>query len=418
MQPMLAEGLDKKPLRDIVGLVSSLGFNCVRLTWATYMFTRTRAAQRTVAESLDSMGLTEAKAGVARNNPSLLNLTVVQAYGTVINELGAAGLMVVLDNHVSLPKWCCGSNDGNGFFGDAYFNPDEWVEGLGRVAKRFKGRPQVVGMSMRNELRGPRQNEQDWFRYIQLGARKIHKMNPDLLVIVSGLSYDTDLSFLGRKSLGVNFNNKLVYEAHWYSFSDDRRQWEMQQPSPVCANAIRRFDGAAGFVMRSKNPVPLFVSEFGVDQRGVNRADNRFLSCFLAFAAERDLDWAMWALQGSYYLRNGRAGFEETYGVLDASWDQPRNPKFQERFRLIQNLMQGMSSPSVRPLILCLSVLNTRKHLTPLSLCRSRIRFSKTLRYVSLMERALCLGAREQQRRNSGLCESEPMGLCWGWYSN
>ncbi|XP_043706633.1 glycosyl hydrolase 5 family protein-like [Telopea speciosissima] len=345
MQPMVAEGLDKKPLQDIASKVASLGFNCVRLTWATYMFTRTQPVKFTVAQSLNSLGLGEAAIGIVSNNPSLFNLTLLQAYDAVVDQLGTNGLMVVLDNHVSRPQWCCGDNDGNGFFGDTYFDPEEWLQGLDIVAKRFSGKSQVVGMSIRNELRGPRQSETDWYRYIRRGVKKIHKANPNVLVIVSGLNYDTELSFLKGTPLGVNLDNKLVYEAHWYSFSEGNRLvWKTQPPGQVCADAIRRLEDRAGFVMEGDNPVPMFISEFGVDQTGENPADNRFLSCFLAFAVERDMDWAMWALQGSYYLRNGQAGFEETYGVLDGNWDQTRNPKFQERFRLLQEIIQDPRS--------------------------------------------------------------------------
>ncbi|MQL93016.1 hypothetical protein Taro_025650 [Colocasia esculenta] len=37
------------------------------------------------------------------------------------------------------------------------------------------------------------------------------------------------------------------------------------------------------------------------------------LSCFLAFTAERDLDWGMWALQGSYYWRRKRSAVTPIY---------------------------------------------------------------------------------------------------------
>ena len=82
----------------------------------------------------------------------------------VVNNLGANNLMAILDNHISKPGWCCGLNDGNGFFGDEYFNVDVWLKGLSRVAAMFRGVPNVVGISLRNELRGSRQNVDDWFR--------------------------------------------------------------------------------------------------------------------------------------------------------------------------------------------------------------------------------------------------------------
>lgn len=82
----------------------------------------------------------------------------------VVASLGANNVMVILDNHISKPGWCCSNTDGNGFFGDKYFSPDRWLEGLGKMASIFKGVSNVVGMSLRNELRGPRQNVEDWYR--------------------------------------------------------------------------------------------------------------------------------------------------------------------------------------------------------------------------------------------------------------
>ncbi|KAK0586369.1 hypothetical protein LWI29_005800 [Acer saccharum] len=121
MELMLAEGLHKKPLKDIAAKVVQQKFNCVRLTWATYVFTH--YSNNTVAQTFDNLPLAQAKQGIAQNNPALLNMTHVQAFEAVVDELGRQGLMVVLDNHVSNPKWCCAEEDGNGFFGDADFDP-------------------------------------------------------------------------------------------------------------------------------------------------------------------------------------------------------------------------------------------------------------------------------------------------------
>lgn len=337
MPVVLAEGLDRRPLPEIATLIVDLGFNCVRLTWATHMFTVPRYLSLTVAGSLREQNLTEALEGVRRNNPRMTAMTVAEAYEEVVIELGIAGLMVVLDNHVSKPQWCCGREDGNGFFGDTYFDPEEWLRGLDLVARRFNPFPQVVAMSMRNELRGPKQTHASWYNHVTLGARKINAANPNLLIIVSGLNFDTDLSFLLSRPLPIH-SPKLVYEAHWYAFSEGRREeWESptKSPSHVCSAVAERFHHRAGFM------APLFVSEFGMDQRGFSRADNRFMTCFLGFAAERDVDWAMWALQGSYYRRNGVEGFEESFGVLRSDWSGPKHVDFSTRFRLIQTTLRG-----------------------------------------------------------------------------
>lgn len=143
LQPMIAEGLEKQPLKNIVQKITANGFNCVRFTWATYMFTRPDYGNLKVSESLDKFNLSAAKAGVAKNNPEILSMTVVQLHKAVVDELGKSKVMVVLDNHVSIPAWCCGVSDGNGFFGDKFFDPTEWLQGLVAVARAYKGHPAV-----------------------------------------------------------------------------------------------------------------------------------------------------------------------------------------------------------------------------------------------------------------------------------
>ncbi|WVZ74772.1 hypothetical protein U9M48_022909 [Paspalum notatum var. saurae] len=248
--------------------------------------------------------------------------------------------MVILDNHVSRPGWCCGNDDGNGFFGDRDFDPDVWVDGLGNMATIFADVPNVVGMSLRNELRGPRQNPEDWYTYMQRGAEAVHAANPRALVIMGGLSYDYDLSFLAARPVGVSFaaEKKLVFEVHWYSFSD-ARAWETENANEVCGRAARDFARRGGFLLA--RGFPLFLSEFGADSRGAALRDNRFFPCAAAVAAEHDLDWAYWALQGSYALRQGVAGMDEVFGVLDWSWTRPRNQTVLSRIQALQRPLQG-----------------------------------------------------------------------------
>ncbi|XP_027080837.2 glycosyl hydrolase 5 family protein [Coffea arabica] len=338
LEPLIVEGLQKKPLPYIVDNVALMGFNCVRLTWATFMFTRENYGNLTVRESLNQLSLDGSVAGIAMNNPQLLDATVVEVQKAVVYELGRKNIMVILDNHVSKPQWCCGGDDGNGFFGDEFFDPKEWLQGLTAVANLYKDAPNVVAMSMRNELRGPRQNTNDWYEYIPQGAAVIHGENPSLLIIVSGLGYETDLSFVKEKPLVLNFTNKLVYEAHWYAFDTPWQIW-LSQTNQICAQRSQRFADHSAFVVSSSNPVPLFLSEFGADQRGGNEADNRYLSCLLAFVAEHDLDWALWTLQGSYILRQGVVELEEVYGMFDVNWDHIRNSTLSRRLQLVKQII-------------------------------------------------------------------------------
>lgn len=82
-----------------------------------------------------------------------------------MSALARSNLMVILDNQLSKPGWCCSRYDGNGFFGDVYFDTDEWLGSLKIMATMFNSTSNVVGMSLRNELRGPNQNLTLWYRY-------------------------------------------------------------------------------------------------------------------------------------------------------------------------------------------------------------------------------------------------------------
>ena len=47
------------------------------------------------------------------------------------------------------------------------------------------------------------------------------------------------------------------------------------------------------------------------------------------------------------YYREGMAGPEEVYSVLDYNWDKPRDPKYLERLTILQQTIQGIMSSSL-----------------------------------------------------------------------
>uniref|UniRef100_A0A453C7T7 Glycoside hydrolase family 5 domain-containing protein n=1 Tax=Aegilops tauschii subsp. strangulata TaxID=200361 RepID=A0A453C7T7_AEGTS len=264
----------------------------------------------------------------------------------VVSSLGENNVMVILDNHVSKPGWCCDNTDGNGFFGDGYFEPDVWVDGLTKMATMFAGVPHVVGMSLRNELRGPRQNSNDWYKYMQRGAEAVHAANPRVLVILSGLSFDNDLAFLNSRQVSLSFARKAAFEVHWYSFSNGQ-EWAAGSPNEVCARIGASVSRRALYLLDQGWPV--FLSEFGVDNRGGNANDNRYYGCAAAVAADLDLDWALWTLQGSYYLRQGVLDLDEVYGVLDRAWSRPRNDTALRRVQPLQRPLRGPGYAEAAP---------------------------------------------------------------------
>ncbi|XP_010026595.2 glycosyl hydrolase 5 family protein [Eucalyptus grandis] len=343
LEPMVAEGLDKKPVDWISKQIASMGFNCVRLTWPLFMVTNDSLGSMSVAQSFRDLGLVDYIGGIRQNNPSLLDVSVLAAFRAVVTSLGDNNVMVILDNHISKPGWCCSNRDGNGFFGDQYFDPNLWIKGLTRMATMIRRIGNVVGMSLRNELRGPKENLRDWLRYMERGAEVVHSANPHVLVIASGLYYDTDLWFLGHIPMKVSFARKLVFELHWYA-SSSGTVWEDGNANERCKDATDKVMSKAGFILNQG--MPLFVSEFGGELSGQNVNDDRYFNCFFGVAAKLDFDWALWTIVGSYYLRKGIVGMEETFGVLNKDFSGPRNASFLQRISALQAPFQGATSSS------------------------------------------------------------------------
>ncbi|XP_057737123.1 glycosyl hydrolase 5 family protein-like isoform X2 [Arachis stenosperma] len=178
------------------------------------------------------------------------------------------------------------------------------------------------------------------------GAKTIHKANPQVLVVVSGLNYDTEFHFLKRKHLKLNIGKKLVYETHLYSWSgvgilNLKETWTMQPLNKICANSLEALDNQVGFLRSGSDAAPLIFSEFGFDESGSNEEDNNFLTCLQTYLVGNDLDWGLWAFQGSYYLRDDKAQVDENFGLMDSSWTHLRYPNFNEKFQLLIRKIQG-----------------------------------------------------------------------------
>lgn len=173
---------------------------------------------------------------------------------------------------------------------------------------------------------------------MQQGAEAVHSANKNVLVILSGLSFDSDLSFVRSRPVNLSFTGKLVFELHWYAFSDGN-SWAANNPNDICGRVLNRIGNGGGFLLNKG--FPLFLSEFGIDERGENVNDDRYFGCLSGWAAENDVDWSLWALTGSYYLRQGVVGMIEYYGVLDSDWISVRNSSFLQQISLLQSPLQG-----------------------------------------------------------------------------
>lgn len=196
------------------------------------------------------------------------------------------------------------------------------------MAEHGKTWPNLMSMSLRNELRVSltiqelvnSYNWETWYKYVQQGADAINAANSDLLIFLSGLDSDKNLTAIVQGTAlepgTATFNrddfkgygdDKLVLELHVYDNI-------VGTPSSDCSVTTDKLVDV-GFRTLSKdatNQFPLVVTEFGFPQNATTDKD-AYASCLLDYFPSQNAGWMIWSLGGSYYTREGTLDRDEEW---------------------------------------------------------------------------------------------------------
>jgi endoglucanase len=341
-------GLDRRPLGALAKLIADDGFNSVRLPWSNEMVETNPI--------IDSARLAA--------NPDLQGLRALDVLDAVIAALAHEGLVVILDNHVSTAIWCCSNTDGNMLWYNSTYPESSWLADWQTMAMRYLNQPAVVAADLRNELRGPvtwgtNDATTDWRLAAQNGGEAVLAVNPNLLIVVEGLSYSLDFSKITKTFTAApnddvqtffSVANRLVWSPHDYGFDH---------------TGIVSYDGAQpalktqlgnkwGYLLVQGKPytAPVWVGEFGTCNTSpncVDYTDSSQLGFWFAgirrYLAEADIDWSYWPWNGTAANGGPASGRTvdtvETYGILDPTWTSPSLPSLLSGLQAIQAATQG-----------------------------------------------------------------------------
>ncbi|KAH7064111.1 glycosyl hydrolase family 5 protein-like protein/cellulase [Paraphoma chrysanthemicola] len=335
---MIPEGLQYQSIASIVSKIKSLNMNVVRLTFAIEMIDDIKdrggdvKIQAAFQKALGSNG-EAAYQKVIKNNPQFgASTTRLQVFDAIAAELAKQQIYVHLDNHMSKGKWCCGGGDGNTWFGDTEFNVNNWKRGLEFMADHSKKWSNMISLGLRNEYRKPDTAGSSlpytwpvWYEQNVAAANVVNKANPNILIFLSGLDYDTKLTPLpsaedlgnGKKFLLTDFSyrNKLVLELHNY-----------QTTSTNCGDIEGGLwnNGFRATYFNVVNKMPVVLTEFGFTQAD-NSYTNTYATCLRKLMPQWKSGWTVWVISGSYYIRSGTQDYEETWGLLNHDWSGWRN---------------------------------------------------------------------------------------------
>ncbi|WP_436535333.1 glycoside hydrolase family 5 protein [Actinoplanes sp. HUAS TT8] len=310
-------GLDRAPISAIVDGFRQLGLNSVRLPFSNEMIHDTTPVADSAA------------------NPQLHGLTPLQVYDQVVTGLTGAGLAVVLNNHTTTTKWCCGV-DGNERWNTAQ-SDQQWEDDWLFMARRYRDNPRVVGADLYNEVRRTVLDDpnwglgdgHDWFAASQhAGDRILAEANPNLLIIVEGINWTgipvdgfaherPTLKPVRALSHTLVRSGKLVYSAHFYDYTGPNHSGatgigETSDPryrdlSPADLATVVNRDalyvaGEAG----QHFTAPVWISEFGVDGHAAPGSPQRaWFENFVDLLVRADADFAYWPAVGWAETRAG-----------------------------------------------------------------------------------------------------------------
>ncbi|KAI1108102.1 glycoside hydrolase family 5 protein [Nemania sp. NC0429] len=359
------EGLNKQPVSHIADFVAAQGFNCVRLTYSIDHALNPNVplsqafASAATAANIDVNAMNTMYAQIVEKNSFAASGTTRDAYAAVISALWERGVMTILDNHVSKASWCCGLTDGNGWWDKGYgytaansrfFNTDNWLNGVESMAAWAASQPGVIGMGLRNEIRefllqGTFNGRTDWYNFLGQAAGRVHRANPDVLVIMGGTQSTTDLTHL-RTEGNIDWSawaGKHVWEWHAYEFTVTYALFKAD-----CEALQQAYGLFNGFVLAQgeEYTAPLLLSEFGFGMAGgpntgLSDDDDRYFQCLKDYVLGNDSEWALWALMGSYYVREGTVDSDESFGVMDHDWVGLRNKDLPAHLAPMFQVTQG-----------------------------------------------------------------------------
>src|SRR5207302_5301023 len=137
-------------------------------------------------------------------NPALQGKRALEILDAVVDALARHRVMVILDNHRSRGDWCCDQAHGDGLWHTPAYPESSWLADWKFMAARYRGRPNVIGAELRNEIRpdpsqgltptwGDGNPQTDWRAAAIRGGDAVLSASPRLLIIVGGLNYQYDL---------------------------------------------------------------------------------------------------------------------------------------------------------------------------------------------------------------------------------
>jgi endoglucanase len=257
--------------RSMIDHMAQLGYNTIRVPYSDAAL-----APGAQATSVNTF-----------TNPDLVGLSPLQILDQVISYAGGKGMRIFLDRHRPTPA------GQTALWYTSGVPESTWISNMQMLATRYRNNSTVIGIDLHNEphAEGTEPNStgscwacgvtaRDWRLAAERGGNAVLQANPNLLIIVEGVScisggipnafdnipdppcgwWGGNLSAAGQFPVRLSAPNKLVYSPHEYGISVFHQTWFDDPAFPENLPAI--WNSMWGYLAQ-QNTAPLLLGEFG-----------------------------------------------------------------------------------------------------------------------------------------------------------
>lgn len=313
----IPSGLDIQHRSNISSSIRQLGFNSVRLPYSDEMVNLNPPIPSHLLAA----------------NPDLQGLRALDIFTAVVTSLTDAGIVVIPNNHITQATWCCGINPCDAAWRNDYVSlgmgkvcrvsqsEEQWIENWEAVMKPLVNDSLVVGVDLRNEVRGL-WGTMSWGRWADAAERagdRLGRLKKDWVVVVGGMGSGNDLRGVRDRPVVLNLPGKVIYEAHVYAWSGwgslggsySKRGYESFRES---------MRDNWGWLLE-ENVAPVWVGEFGAPRAPAGEGDRNYWGNLMRYLGEvkegGEIGFGYWALNP----RKPHENEDEAYGLIQDDWE-------------------------------------------------------------------------------------------------
>ena len=210
-------GLELRSVSHLADLFQASGANCVRLPYSVEMV------------KYNPLVTPEAVAGILPTDGCNSTRRALDVMDCVVSHLQRRGILLIFNSHNSRGTWvgAGAAKHDQGLWNLPGYSTEDWIQSMELLTRRYK----IAGMDLRNEIHdqdgvkitwGESDNvDTDWLAASSAAYDRLYRVDPDILAIVGGLCWNTDIRAMMRKVGPTQAlrNKKLVYTVHVYTFS-------------------------------------------------------------------------------------------------------------------------------------------------------------------------------------------------------